>query len=137
MSDCTTPAPLFGIPVRFLGRIPQNRFSHLYLAAPTVVVENVESGINVSWNKISGAKTYAIYRANLEKDGDWSDWGIVATVKNNKLSVTDKTVKNGETYRYIVRAVSDKVKSSYVASSAIVAGENFQEETTQPTESTT
>ena len=109
----------------------------LYLAAPTVVVENVESGINVSWNKISGAKTYAIYRANLEKDGDWSDWGIVATVKNNKLSVTDKTVKNGETYRYIVRAVSDKVKSSYVASSAIVAGENFQEETTQPTESTT
>ncbi len=60
----------------------------------------VSSGIKITWNKVTGAKKYAVYR---KAEGD-ADWTKLAAVKSTKY--TDKTAQPGTNYTYTVRAVS-------------------------------
>ena len=92
--------------------------SLIYLAQPTVTVKSVSNGINVSWTKSSGATGYTVYRSELV-NGEWSKWTNMGTAKSDKKSWTDKKAKKGVTYKYTVRAVNGKVRSSYKASSSI------------------
>ncbi|MBE6748484.1 MAG: hypothetical protein E7557_04545 [Ruminococcaceae bacterium] len=91
----------------------------IYLAQPTLKVTNAANGISGSWNQVDGAQGYTIYRSEL-KDGKWSKWVNLGTAKATAKTFTDKTVKSGGTYRYTVRAISGKYKSSYVASNTNV-----------------
>lgn len=79
-----------------------------YLAAPVVKVENETStAIKVSWGKVTGAQKYEVYR----KEGSAKKWTKVKTTSSRYY--TDKKVKNGKTYKYMVKAIDGKIVSGY------------------------
>ncbi len=84
--------------------------SFTYFASPVVTVENKTSAITVTWKKISGAKSYYVYR----KGPGESSWKKVGTVTKNIY--TDKNVKNGKIYKYTVKAYNGKIFSGYNSS---------------------
>ena len=74
-----------------------------YIAAPEISkLENVNGGVKITWNKVSGASKYRIYHKNS------SDWFRVSDTTSN--SIVDKSVGVG-TYTYTVRCISDDGKS--------------------------
>ena len=78
-----------------------------YMKTPSVSVKNITTGVYVSWGKVSGAKSYEVYR----KAGSASSWTKIATTKN--ASYTDKNVKSGTSYKYTIRAIGSSAKSKY------------------------
>ena len=85
-------------------KIPQ-----LKCAAPKLKsVENVATGIKLTWNKVSGGDNYEIYR----KTGSGA-WKKIATVKGTVATYTDKNVKSGTTYKYTVKAKNEAGISKY------------------------
>lgn len=80
------------------------------LARPDVKVKLKSNGDpNLSWEKITGASKYYVYRAT-SKDGDYSK---IATVSKSASSYTDKKAKAGKTYYYKVKAVKSGANSAY------------------------
>ncbi|MBE6748157.1 MAG: hypothetical protein E7557_02895 [Ruminococcaceae bacterium] len=81
-----------------------------YLSVPKITkVTSKTTGVSVSYNSVSGAKGYNIYR----KTGKGS-WVKIATVNgNSKTTYLDKTAKKNTTYTYTVRAVNGKYISYY------------------------
>ena len=73
----------------------------------TKAVNNAGS-ITVSWGKVSGAKTYNVYR-KLKGDDSWTK--IATGVKGT--SYTDKKVSDGKTYIYTVKAVNSSSTSAH------------------------
>ena len=93
----------------------------LYIAEPTVKIQNATNGIKVSWSKVNGATGYTVYRKQYNtKTKKWSSWKNMGTAKHMKSSWTDKSVKVGVKYKYTVRAVNSGVKSSYTSTSGLV-----------------
>ena len=79
----------------------------IFLAQPTITVSKDTNSNVISWNAVSGATGYRVFRkANGE-----TNWSIVATVKNTSCS--DTNVNDESTYTYTVRAYKGKVWSSY------------------------
>ena len=91
----------------------------MFLAQPKVKIGNNVKGMKVAWNKIAGAKNYVVYRAEYKK-GKWTELGKVATIKGSEISWIDTTVKSGVSYKYTVRAVNGKIKSSYKATGSLM-----------------
>lgn len=78
-------------------------------ATPKTSTINAIGGVQVSWNKISGAVKYNVYRRSA---GQTSYTYLGTTTGNTYL---DKTVKNGQYYCYTVRAFNaDGGYSTYV-----------------------
>ena len=102
-----------------LGAYDKTGVSTTYVAAPTVKIANASNGIKVSWNKISGATGYTVYRSQYS-NGKWSGWQNMGTASKDKYSWTDKSVKSGTQYRYTVRTVSGKLTSSFKGTSGLV-----------------
>lgn len=73
--------------------------------ADLMLANTTGTDIKVSWNKVSGAKKYEVYR----KKGSAKKWTKVKTTTST--SYTDKSVKNGETYKYMVKALNSKSKT--------------------------
>lgn len=76
--------------------------------------------IRVTWNKVSGANGYRVYRS-ASKDGKYT--AIGSTAKNSAVTFLDKKAATGTTYYYKVRAyrnVNDK--KVYGSSSTAVKG---------------
>lgn len=71
------------------------------LVAPTLSVETAEGCINLTWNVISEADSYDVYRNNVQ---------IATNVTEN--SYTDNLVVSGTYYEYYVRAVNGETKSN-------------------------
>lgn len=101
-----------------LGSYDKTGVSTTYIAAPTVKIANATNGIKVSWNKISGATGYKIYRAEYV-NGKWTGWKSMGNTNAKTSAWTDKSVKSGVAYKYTVRTISNKLASGYKASSAI------------------
>lgn len=78
-----------------------------YIGSPVVKVANSASGVTVSWSKISGAKSYNVYRKTTSAKS-WSKLGSTTSA-----SYTDKKAKSGTTYIYTVIATDGKVNSGY------------------------
>ncbi len=78
-------------------------FSSNACGAPEMkTAKNEKAGIKISWNKVSGADGYRVFR----KSG--SSWKKTADVKGgNTVTYTDKTVKSGTKYFYKVRALKN------------------------------
>ena len=91
----------------------------MYIAAPVLKIKNEANAVSGSWNQVKGAKGYIIYRSEL-KDGKWTKWVNLGTTKETAKTFTDKTVKSGVTYKYTVRAINGKYKSSYIDSNNLV-----------------
>ncbi len=84
--------------------------SVLYLASPKLSsAANVTKGVKVTWNKVSGASGYRIYRK--VSGGSWSKIADVSGVST--LNYTDTTPASGTTYIYTVRAKKGNTLSSY------------------------
>lgn len=67
------------------------------------------SGIKVTWNKVSNAAGYALYRKISS-----TSWSRIATISSGStVSYTDTDVTSGETYTYTVRATNGSVNSGY------------------------
>jgi fibronectin type 3 domain-containing protein len=76
-----------------------------YITAPTVKVQNNISGVSLSWDKVSGASSYYVYR----KAGNAKSWTMIATV--TKTNYVDTKVKSGTVYTYTVKAYANKTLS--------------------------
>lgn len=66
-----------------------------------ISVSNVKTGINIKWDKATGATGYYVMR----KTGN-GNWKKLATVKGT--TYTDKNVKTGYNYKYTVKAYYGK-----------------------------
>ena len=82
------------------------------LTQPAVSVARTSSGIKASWNKVTGASGYYVYR----KTGS-GGWTKIKTTRS--LYFTDTTAKKGTTYYYTVRAYAGGSLSSYTSSKSI------------------
>ena len=85
-----------------------------FLATPTVKVANAANGVKITWNKVTGAKSYIVYRS-VYSGGKWSGWTRVKTGATG-TSYTDTTVKSGATVRYTVKAINGNF-TSYIKAS--------------------
>jgi len=84
--------------------------SAYYIPTPELSsAQNTASGIKVSWEKVSTATNYNIYR---KKKGE-SSWEHIGAVKKSKLYFTDTGVSNKQTYYYTVRAYDNNSVSEY------------------------
>ncbi len=99
---------------KYASNYDKNGKTSIYLSGCTVSkIANVNTGgLQITWNAVSGAKGYVVYR----KDGD----GFYSVIKNitNGTTTTykDTTAKtNGQKYTYAVRAYSGSYKGVYVA----------------------
>ena len=93
----------------------------LYVASTKTTVTNKENGINVSWTKVRGAEKYKVYRMEYDVSaGKWSSAEVITTVSSKTLSYHDKSVEDGRTYKYRVRAIKGKTYSSYKTTGEIV-----------------
>ncbi len=93
----------------------------LRLAEVTVKITITADGLKGSWNKVSGATGYTVYRSELNNEtGKWTSWKNLGTAKSTAKTFTDKTVKSGVTYKYAVRAINGKSKSSYIESDGMI-----------------
>ena len=90
-------------------KIKTAKIAQLKCAAPKLkAVSNVATGIKFTWNKVTGADNYEIYR----KTGNGA-WKKLATVKGTVTTYTDKTAKSGTTYKYTVKAKNEAGLSKY------------------------
>ena len=87
--------------------------SYRYLKAPSVKTANSDSGVKVSWGKVTGASKYKVYR---RLSGE-SKWTALDTVKST--SFVDSTAKSGKTYEYRVYASYSSSRSVYSGISSV------------------
>ena len=88
------------------------------LATPVMTsISNTTSGVQLKWNKVSGAEKYRVFR----KTGS-SGWKKLADLTGT--SYTDKTISIGTTYVYTVRCVNSS--GSTVMSAYDTAGKTIK-----------
>lgn len=90
-----------------------------YMATPTATISNTSAGIKIKWNKVDTATSYNVYRSQY-KDGKWTSWEKITTAKKDATSYTDKKAKSGAKYKYSVKAVNGKIKSTVKSSDSLV-----------------
>ncbi len=83
--------------------------SILFLSAPTVKLADKSGYVSVSWNKITSAKGYVIYK----KTGSGSYKKLKTVTSGSTLSYSDKSVKSGTKYAYYVKAYNGSTYSGY------------------------
>ena len=83
------------------------------LKKTTVSASNISNGINVSWKKVSGAKSYKVYR----KAPGAKKYSVIKKTNNKTVKYLDKKVSAGKTYSYQVVAVKGKETSKSKAKS--------------------
>lgn len=80
------------------------------ITAPTAKVAKKSNGVQVSWNSVSGATKYNVYR----RLGGTSTWVYVGTTTSATL--LDKGVVKGKYYAYSIRAINGTGYSAYNSS---------------------
>lgn len=90
------------------------------------------TSVKLSWNKVSGASGYEIYRINTNSTGvdatgasyddSFGSYNLVKTItKSSTTSYTDKKLSSGASYAYIVRAYRTAGKDkSYINGSVSI-----------------
>lgn len=86
------------------------------LKAPSVTVANAKSGTYLSWKKVSGATSYAVYRC-YRKGSKWTEYKKIGTT--TKTTYTDKKASANTYYRYVVKAVKT---GGYTSTGSTVKG---------------
>lgn len=84
-------------------------------ARPVVKATLKNGKPKLSWKKVTGAKSYVVYRATTKK----GTYKKVATTKN--LYYVNKTAKKNKTYYYKVKAVCKKTTNGNSAYSTVVS----------------
>ena len=95
--------------------------SIIYLAQPVLKISNSAKGVTGKWEQVAGATGYTIYRSEYNTSTKkWTKWLNLGTTKAAAKSFTDKTAKSGYTYKYTIRAVNGKLKSTYQDSNKLL-----------------
>ncbi|MGN0527325.1 MAG: hypothetical protein ACI4IF_07805 [Acutalibacteraceae bacterium] len=101
--------------------------SYKWLKAPANVKATVKTdSVTVTWDKVSGASSYKIYRREVLEDGSYSSWvGLKSGITTNSYADTE-VIKGTKpsSYQYTVRAVvsgGGSYNSSYPSVSVIPA----------------
>lgn len=95
--------------------------SIIYLGQPVLKITNSANGVTGNWEKIEGATGYTIYRSEYNPSiKKWTKWLNLGTTKATAKSFTDKTVKSGYKYKYTIRAINGKLKSTYEDSNQLI-----------------
>ncbi len=82
-----------------------------YLQAPVInEIVAAENGLNVSWNAVSGATAYTVYRRAI--DGS-TGWTTLKKVSASTTSYVDTTAEKYVGYIYTVRAEGSMGRGSY------------------------
>lgn len=85
-----------------------------YNFAPTVKINNGVNGVTVKVGGAVNSTGSIIYRSTYNtKTKKWSDWSKRVTVKNYVTVWVDKSVENGKTYRYTIKALNGSFKSAH------------------------
>lgn len=82
-----------------------------FLSQPSFELSNTSAGVQVSWNNITGADGYRVYRKTAS-----SGWIRIAAIENGSMvSYLDEGVESGDAsqYLYTVRAYSGSYLSTY------------------------
>ncbi len=96
---------------KYLSGYNNNGWNLVRLATPKLKsVTNGYGNLNFTWEKVSGAKLYYVYR---KADGDKS-WTRIAETTSTYYK--DKKVENRAVYKYTVRAINGNSVSSYYSS---------------------
>lgn len=96
-------------------------YSGIILAIPSAKAKNSTAGLKITWKAISGAEQYKIYRAEYDSDSKkWSSFDEIKIVDAKTLTYTDNEVTSGEKYKYKVRALYKKCKSSVKSTSTAI-----------------
>ncbi len=96
-------------------------YKGIILATPSAKVKNSTTGLKISWKAINGAEQYKIYRAEYDATAKkWSSFEDVKIVDAKTLTYIDSEVTSGEKYKYKVRALYKKCKSSVKATSTAI-----------------
>ncbi|MBQ9662370.1 MAG: hypothetical protein IJV40_04365 [Oscillospiraceae bacterium] len=105
-------------------------------ATPNFTLTSTKEGVKITWNKVSGASSYRIFRLN---DGKW-----VSIASVSGTSYTDKQVVSSKDYTYAVRAQDgskkllswfDQKTITYYGELNIVTKLSYGEAVTGPTDS--
>lgn len=80
------------------------------ITAPTTKVAKKSNGVQVSWNKVTGATKYNVYR----RLGGTSTWVYVGTTTG--ATFLDEGVVKGKYYAYSIRAINGTGYSAYNSS---------------------
>ena len=96
---------------KVLSRYDADGITAEYLKTPALLsAADTGSAIKVSWEQVSGATGYTVYRKT-----SGSGWSVVGNVTSGSTaSFTDSTAAALTEYLYTVRATHDKVRSYYV-----------------------
>lgn len=89
------------------GALNEKGATETYIETPDFTLKNHASGIKVNWALVGAAKKYTVYR----RAAGTSKWTVLGST--TKAYYIDKTVKNGKTYEYAVRAVGENTRSVY------------------------
>ena len=73
-----------------------------------MTLKATNKGVEISWNEVSEAKVYRIYRK--EVTGIYEQ---IAKITNGVTQYTDTAAKEGTGYYYAVRAYNDSLSSTY------------------------
>jgi hypothetical protein len=92
---------------------------NLFVYTPDLHIGNCDTGIMVNWSHEKTNDKYIIYRSE-EKNGKWTSWKAVKTVKSNTEYWVDESVVPGEKYKYAVRACNGNYKSNLKSSEELV-----------------
>ncbi len=85
-----------------------------YNCAPMVEINNGVKGITVRLGGAANCTGKIIYRSTYNtKTKKWSDWTKLTTVKNYVTEWVDKSVENGKTYRYTIKALNGSFKGAH------------------------
>lgn len=89
-----------------------NTESFKYNVTPVVKISNASSGVKVSWTTAPNVTGYTVYTATYNaKTKTWSGWKNRGTTKATTKAWTDKKVKSGVKYKYMVKARNGSFKS--------------------------
>ncbi len=88
--------------------IAQMFLSKPVLSAANKITDSAKVGINVSWKKVTGAKTYHVYR----RDAVNTSWKRIAT-NITALNFHDTKVSGNTAYEYCVKAINGDSLSKY------------------------
>ena len=90
-----------------------------YCYAPAISIVNGETGIVVNWEHFNGAEKYIFYRSE-EKNGKWTEWKTVKTVKSTTEYWVDETVVSDVKYKYAIKAQKGDDKTASNVSNKLV-----------------
>lgn len=105
-------------------------FKIKYVKAPKLTKIANENGVKITWNKVSGADGYCVYRADANDNSDLA-WKKIATLKQSAQSYLDKTAKSGNRYVYMIKSYDgsafswgNTLENIYLATPKLVSVKN-------------